>query len=117
MKRILQYLKGTASFGIVYSTKFSSHTIQGFCDANFGGGIDISLPVPCKLCVSTRGRFDILEQPKAKSVLLFLLEKPNIPQHVMPLKKLYGYEDYFFMLIYHRSRLLLFLGVTKPQSV
>lgn len=66
VKRILRYLKGTASFGIVYSTNFSSHAIQGICDADFGGGIDTNLLIPHKLCVSTQGRFDLLEQLRPK---------------------------------------------------
>ena len=64
VKRILRYLKGIADFGIVYSTNFVSDTVQGFCDADFGGGVDTSLPVPHRLCVSTQGRFDSLEQPR-----------------------------------------------------
>jgi len=39
-KGILRYIAGTAGYGIVYSAKSASATLQGYCDSDYAGCID-----------------------------------------------------------------------------
>lgn len=91
IKRIIKYLIGTSTFGILFQ-KGEQHSLIGFSDADFAGDFETRK--------STSGYvYKYSNAPITHRVFLSQQQKPNTLLHLKLVRKLFGSPNYSRILM------------------